>query len=282
MDVGHETTEQQADEQAALWNGPAGRAWVDAQEVLDRIFKPFEELLVGELRPGSSVLDVGCGTGGTTLAAARRLGPGGRCVGIDVSEPMIALARDRAERERSSARFIRADAQAHAFEPATFDVVLSRFGVMFFSEPVGAFANLRHATREDGRLRFVAWRGAEENPFMTTAERAAAPLLPGLPARRPDGPGQFGFADDQLVRTILERSGWREVDVWATDVACTLPEHELVGYLNRLGPVGRALQDADPDTRAHVVAAVRKAFDPFVQGSEVRWSAACWLVGARA
>jgi SAM-dependent methyltransferase len=155
------------DEQEALWNGPAGRAWVDEQEVLDRVLRPFEELLVGAA--AGRVLDVGCGTGSTTVAFARKTGA--RCVGVDISEPMLRFARARAEREGVAVEFVRADAQTYAFEPGSFDRILSRFGVMFFGDPVRAFANLRRA---GGELRFVAWRSANENPFMTTAERAAA------------------------------------------------------------------------------------------------------------
>ncbi|MBW8720333.1 MAG: class I SAM-dependent methyltransferase, partial [Variovorax paradoxus] len=178
-------TDQQHNEQAALWNGRGGRAWVDAQESLDQLFAPFENLLVDEARAASAqrVLDVGCGTGATTLAIAGVLGAAGHCVGADISEPMIAAARVRAERAGIPASFICGDVQRHAFEPASFDLVVSRFGVMFFDSPVQAFANLRHAAKDGAMLRAIAWRSAAENPFMTTAERAAAPLLPNLPAR---------------------------------------------------------------------------------------------------
>lgn len=184
-------TRRSADDQAARWNRPGGNAWVEMQAVLDEMFRPFEDLLVDAVSAGhgSRVLDVGCGTGGITLAVARRLAPAGRCLGVDISEPVIAAARARAEQEGTPASFVRADAQDHAFEPASFDFVISRFGVMFFNDSVRAFENLRHASTDEGRLRFVAWRAPAENPFMTTAERAAAPLLPDLPARRPDGPG---------------------------------------------------------------------------------------------
>jgi len=281
MDVTH----QAGNEQAALWNGRAGRAWVDAQEVLDQMFKPFEDRLAEAVRAGSGqrVLDVGCGTGSTTLAIARRLGAEGRCVGVDISEPMIAAARAHAEREEGTpARFVRADVQTHAFEPASFDLIVSRFGVMFFDDPVLAFANLRRAARDGAELRVIAWRSAAENPFMTTAERAAAPLLPDMPARRPDAPGQFAFADRQRVSAILEESGWAGIDIRPIDVDCTLPEKELLGYLGRLGPVGLVLQEADERTRRQVIDTVRAAFDPYVHGAEVRFTAACWLIGARA
>ena len=228
------------------------------------------------------MLDVGCGTGSTTLAVARLLGAKGRCIGIDISDPMIAAARARAERERTPASFIRANAQTHAFEPASFDMIISRFGVMFFDDLSGPSRTCGVPQGSDAELRFIAWRSAAENPFMTTAERAAAPLLPNLPARRPDAPGQFAFADQRRVYSILEESGWAEIDIRPIDVACTLPEKELVRYLTRLGPVGLILQEADERTRAHVIETVRAAFDPYVHGAEVHFTAACWMVGARA
>ncbi|GAA5057946.1 ubiquinone/menaquinone biosynthesis C-methylase UbiE [Thermocatellispora tengchongensis] len=272
------------DDHKARWNGTAGNAWVEAQAVLDELMRPFEDLLLEAISPGRGghVLDVGCGTGGTTVTAARRLGEQGHCVGIDISEPMIAAAEARAARAGVQASFIRADAQDHAFEPATFDAIISRFGVMFFDDPVRAFANLRRAAKSGADLRFIAWRSATENPFMTTAERAAAPLLPNLPTRRPDGPGQFAFADRSKVHHILEESGWTEIAIHPIDVPCTLPERELVGYFTRLGPVGLVLHEADDRTRAQVIETVRAAFEPYVHGEEVRFTGACWLVSARA
>jgi ubiquinone/menaquinone biosynthesis C-methylase UbiE len=279
MNAAHQTDNAQT----TLWNGLAGRAWVETQELLDQMFKPIEDLLVEAVSAGSGrrVLDVGCGTGSTTLAVARLLGARGRCTGIDISEPMITAARARAEREGTPAGFIRADAQTHAFEPASFDMIISRFGVMFFDDPVRAFANLRRALEADAQLRFIAWRSPSENPFMTTAERAAAPLLPNLPARRPDAPGQFAFADQRRVYRTLEESGWAEIDIQPIDVACTLPEKDLVRYLTRLGPLGLILHEADDRTRTQVIETVRAAFEPYVHGAEVRFTAACWMVGAR-
>jgi SAM-dependent methyltransferase len=279
-----DATHQSNDEQTTLWNGPAGRAWVETQELIDQALKPFEDLLIEAVSAGSGgrVLDVGSGTGSTTLAVARRLGAKGRSIGIDISEPMIAAARARAQRDGTPASFIRADAETHPFEPASFDMIISRFGVMFFDDPVRAFANLRRAARNGAELRFVAFRSAAENPFMTTAERAAAPLLPNLPARRPDAPGQFAFADRRRVCSILEQSGWAEIDIRPLDVACTLPEQGLMRYASRLGPVGLILQEADERTRTRVIKTVRAAFDPYVHGPEVHFTAACWWVGARA
>jgi SAM-dependent methyltransferase len=225
---------------------------------------------------------VGCGTGSTVLAVARLLGDANRSVGIDISEPMIGVARARAGRDGVPARFIRADAQSHVFEPAGFDMIISRFGVMFFEDSVAAFANLRRAATDDATLRFIAWRSPAENPFMTTAERAAAPLLPNIPPRRPDAPGQFAFADERRVHRILAESGWTAIDVRPLDVACTLPEKELIHYITQLGPLGVVLPEADERMRKRVIETVRSAFDPFVHGAEVRFSAACWMVSALA
>lgn len=260
-------TDRNDNGQAAHWNGRAGRAWADAQPMLDRMFEPFAQRLVEAARTGRRVLDVGCGAGATTLAVAQRLGARGRCVGVDVSRPLIAAARARAER---------------GGVPASFDTIISRFGVMFFENAVDAFANLLRAATSDASLAFVAWRTAAENPFMTTAERAAAPLVPNLPARQPDAPGQFFFGDARRIETVLAQSGWCGIDVRPIDVECTLPERELIGHFSRLGPLGQLFGDLDDATRARVVDTVRAAFAPYVHGAEVRFTAACWLVGARA
>jgi SAM-dependent methyltransferase len=271
------------EDQAAAWNGAAGLSWVEAQRPLDQLMKPLEELLVETVltRGARSVLDVGCGTGATTLAIARAL-RGGNCVGVDVSDPMLALARARAERERVPATFVRGDAQTHAFEPGAFDTIVSRFGIMFFADPVRAFANLRGAVRQGGGLALLAWRSPAENPFMTAAELAAAPFLPDIPPRRVDVPGPFAFADAHRVQGILEASGWVEIDVRPLDVVCKFAKSDLAGYVTRIGPLGRILRAADEQTRARITGAVLPAFDPYVHGDEVRFVAACWIIGGRA
>jgi SAM-dependent methyltransferase len=262
------------------WSG--GNAWIDAQEMLDGMFAPFEELLVQAVTAHAAkrVLDIGCGTGSTTIAAAGKVGGAGHAVGIDISDPMLAVARERAARAGVAATFICGDAQTHAMPQASFDFFISRFGVMFFSDPIQAFANLKRAATEDAGLYCIAWRGAEENPFMTTAERAVGSLLPNLPARVPNAPGQFGFADDGRVRGILEDAGWRGIEVSPLDVECKFPRRELERYTTRMGPVGNMLHEVDATTRGQVIEKLHSAFDEFVHGSEVRYNAACWAIGA--
>lgn len=270
--------------QAGLWNAGAGQAWVEEQDVIDEMFRPIEGLLLEAAGTGgvSRVLDVGCGAGGTTLALARRFGPGARCVGIDISAPMVDAARRRAAQAGMPLEFVCADAQRHALAAGSFDLVVSRFGVMFFDDPVAAFASLRRATRPGGRLCFVAWRAPGENPFMTAAERAARPLLPQLPERQADEAGQFGLASEERIRGILGQAGWEGLDLVRADVRCSFPERELGGYLERMGPVGRALEQAGKELRREVIARIRPAFDPYVDGASVRFTAACWLVQAHA
>jgi SAM-dependent methyltransferase len=178
--------------------------------------------------------------------------------------------------------FTCADAQEYAFGRGSFDLIVSRFGVMFFADSRSAFENLNRAAKKKAELCVIAWRGISENPFMTAAERAVASILPGLAARDLDGPGQFRFADAKRVRPILEASGWYEIDIRPIDRECSFPERELMRYVTLLGPLGRALRDVDEATKARVLAAVRPAFAPYVQGDTVRFNAACWKIGATA
>lgn len=271
-------------DQAALWNTTAGRTWVELQDLLDRVLAPFVGPVVEAGFPGSGgrVVDIGCGAGATTRAMARKLGPDGLALGVDISGPLVETATARAAAEGlDGAAFVQGDAQTYAFEPGAFDAVISRFGVMFFDDPEAAFANIRRAVRRDGRLAFVAWRGPAENPFMTTGVQAAAPFLPQMPAPAPDAPGQFGFADGARVRRILEAAGWRDVDVAPLDLPLSMAEADLMTYVTRMGPAGLALQQADEELRARIVAALEDAFRSFVRNGEARFDAACWHVTAR-
>jgi SAM-dependent methyltransferase len=252
--------------------------------MLDRLLQPFEQVLTDAVAASApkTVLDVGCGTGATTLAIARRLGTRAQCTGADISRPMIALARERAASEGLPVDFIEADAQTFDFGKARFDMLVSRMGVMFFGDPLRAFANLRAAAAPNAVLQCIVWRSAEENPFMTTAERAVAHLLPALPPRQPDEPGQFAFADPQRVTHILEQSGWRSIDIRPVDAPSTMSEQELHHYIGMMGPVGIALRQESEQVRHAAMSAMRTAFAPYVADGVVRYSSACWQVSARA
>jgi SAM-dependent methyltransferase len=272
-------------DQAALWNEASGRTWVEMQAMLDRMLAPFEARLTDAAfpGPGRSVLDIGCGAGATTLAMARRVGPEGLCLGVDISGPLVEAAKARAAAEGvTSAGFIEADAQTFAFDAGAFDAVISRFGVMFFDDPEAAFANIRRALRPGGRLTFTAWRSPAENPFMTAGARAVAPFVPAMPVPAPEAPGQFGFADGERVRRILTASGWSDIAVNLLDVPLEVAETDLLTYATRMGPAGLALRNADEPTRARAAEALREAFAPFVRDGAAHFTAACWMVTAQA
>jgi SAM-dependent methyltransferase len=253
------------------------------QQVLDRMLAPFVAPLIDAAFPGEGgrVLDVGCGAGATTLAMAKRLGANGRAVGVDISGPLLEAARSRAATEGvSTAMFVQADAQTHAFDPGSFNAMISRFGVMFFDDPEAAFNNMRRAMRVGAKLAFVAWRSPAENPFMTAAKRAAEPLLTNMPTPDPAAPGQFAFADADRVRGILQAGGWSDIDLQPLDVEGTVGESELLVYVTRLGPVGLALKEVDEATRARVTEVVHAAFRPYIKNGSARFGMACWLVTA--
>lgn len=266
------------------WNGAAARNWVEAQGIMDRLLKPFEEALVEAVWRESPrrVLDIGCGAGATTLAIARALGERGECVGVDISAAMVAAARARAERAGLPLRFVEADAETHGFEPGAADMIVSRFGVMFFDDAVRAFANLRRAALPGAAIRFIAWRDPSENPLMTAAAQAAAPLLPDLPQRKPGASGPFALADGERTQRLLAESGWEAIEIRPIDVPCALPAADLEPYVTRLGPVGEVFGSLPAPMQERVRAAILPAFAPFRAGEEIRFTAACWMAAARA
>ena len=268
-------------DQSALWNGPGGQVWVAQQAILDGLFQPMADLLVAELpETVTQLLDVGCGTGASLLASAAAR-PATHSTGLDISAPMLALARQRAEAAGLDADFIVADAQRHPLPSAHFDWIQSRLGVMFFEDSQAAFANLHRAATHGAGLRFIAWRSADENPFMTTAERAIGDAL-DLPPRVPGAPGQFAFADGGQVQRLVRAAGWKDVEVVAVDLPCSIAREDLPTYVGQLGPLGLALRSM-PEARAAVLRhQALAAFAPFIEGDRVRVDAACWLVRARA
>jgi SAM-dependent methyltransferase len=275
-------------EQVKYWN-EQGEKWVALQEVVDGQIGPLGERLMDEvaIASGECVLDVGCGCGATTLELARRVAPTGAVVGIDISMPMLARAEERARAaDVTNVRFTLGDAQMHAFDAGAFDVVFSRFGIMFFTHPDAAFANLRGALRCGGRLGFICWRSLQENPWLLVPLMAVAQHVPLPDPPAPGAPGPFALADGTRVRDLLTRAGFHAIAIEPFSDTIGVGGGDLdraVEIMLQLGPAGAALRQASTEPHRALVASVRAALAPYhTPEAGVRLPAAAWLVTAQA
>src|SRR3569833_2727563 len=193
-------------------------AWADVRQPLEQQLAPLGKRAFAALalKPGDHVLDIGCGGGETTLELARAVAPDGTVLGIDLSPAVLAFARGAAK-GCTRAQFINADAQAFPFEPASFDAAYSRFGVMFFADPIAAFSNIHRSLKPGGRLAFVCWRALNENQLDLLPLQAASAYLPPQPVHDRDAPGPFAFAKPERVRGILARAGFTDIEITAHD-----------------------------------------------------------------
>jgi ubiquinone/menaquinone biosynthesis C-methylase UbiE len=268
----------------------AGEAWTRLQDRTDAQIDPPGRAAMERLplSPGQRVLDVGCGCGQTLLQLADRVGPSGRVLGVDISQPMLARARERAA-ARPEISLVEADAQSYRLPPASFDAVYSRFGVMFFEDPRAAFANLRAALRPGGHLAFVCWQEIDRNPWAAIPLAAVQRLQPSaqLPELlQPGRPGPFSFADPDHVRAILSDAGFTSIqlDRWEAPLhiggAMTLAEAR--DYARQIGPAARAIAASPEEARPALEAALEQAHAPFVTDRGVLMDGACWLVTAKA
>jgi len=272
-------------EQIAYWNSVAAQRWLDLDAKQDVVFAPITEALFARawLASGERVVDVGCGGGGTTIDVAGRVGPTGRSVGLDVSRPMLDAARRRAP-PGSPIEFILADAATHVFAPASFDALVSRFGVMFFADPVGAFANLRRALTPGGRAVFACWRAAKLNSWQMTPLRAALRHVPRLPEHGPEDPGPFSFADEARVRRVLGRAGFAKIELapidLEIDIAAGQGFESAMATAQSIGAASRAMEGRSELERAAAVEEIRAALAPLRRGGTLPLGAAVWIVTA--
>jgi SAM-dependent methyltransferase len=266
--------------QVEYWNTAVGETWAELQDQMDRQLRPLGEAGIRALAPqlGEAILDIGCGCGDTTLSLAGAVSPGGSVLGADISEPMLAIARARAGQAQAS--FLLADVQTAALGEARFDAAFSRFGVMFFADPVVAFANIRRSLKPGGRLTFVCWRPAAENAWMSVPLEAARPLLPPLPETDPTAPGPFAFADSGRVAGILEAAGFTSVRLSPFDMLIGSGDlAQTLALTLRVGPLSRALRE-HPQCRDATPGVVREALSAYVTDQGVVMPAAIWIVTA--
>jgi SAM-dependent methyltransferase len=271
-------------EQREYWNGADSREWVDAAERYDEMLAPFVAPLLDAAAParGERALDVGCGNGFTTLAVAELVG-NGEVVGVDLSSAMLENARRRAaSRAITNARFLEADAQADAL-PGPFDLLLSRFGIMFFDDPISACANLGRSLADDGRVAFVCWCSLPENEWVRVQANAASAHVAAA-AIDADGPGPFRYGDPTPFVRALEHAGLRRVQVERFDTTILLGGRgdldTAMAFLAGSGMTRRLLGDAAPEAQGRAVEAVREALAAFETPDGVRLGAAAWIVTA--
>jgi ubiquinone/menaquinone biosynthesis C-methylase UbiE len=265
--------------QVEYWNGEAGTHWTEEAEAMDGMLAEVGAVVLARagLSPGERVLDVGCGSGALTLMAQQRVGATGQAIGIDISTRLLANAERRATQQASRAQFISADASSWRAD-AQVDVVLSRFGVMFFDQPTAAFANILRSVKSHGRMVFACWRSPRDNDLASGIMQATAHLFPA-PAEKPDprAPGPFAFADRDYLTGLLTTAGWHDVEFETWDGALPLPRasaHENAEWLTRLGPVAR-LRAEHPSVSSESITA---ALTPFLSSRER--DAKCFLQGA--
>jgi SAM-dependent methyltransferase len=272
-------------DQIAFWNGPAGQHWADRQALQDILLKPVADILIGRARAkaGERIVDVGCGSGAISLALARQVGPSGHVLGIDISGPMLARARQIAP-AGLPVDFVQADATVYPFDPASFDLLVSRFGVMFFADPALSFGNLRRSMRPSGRLAFACWREPRENPFFMVPLQAVYKHAPKLPQLGPEDPGPFAFASEQRVTRILGEAGFTGIAMEPCNLSLDLAvgrglDGAVEGALE-IGPSARALAEQPPDVVAAATRSIREALAPLVRGQSVPLGGSIWIVTA--
>jgi ubiquinone/menaquinone biosynthesis C-methylase UbiE len=274
-------------DQIAYWNGPSGQHWVDRQQMQDVVLAPISEILLDRTDAGAGerVVDVGCGCGALAISLAQKVGATGHVLGIDISAPMLERARQIAPATLPLS-FALADATVYPFEPASFDLLVSRFGVMFFADPALSFANLRQALRSSGRLAFACWRDVRENPFFMAPLQAVYKHAPKLPQLGPEDPGPFSFASEQRVRRILSEAGFQGIAMEACnlslDIAVGRGLDMAVQSTLEIGPSARALAEQPPAVIAAATESIREALVPFAKEEGILLPASIWIVTANA
>lgn len=277
--------------QIADWNGENGERWRVNQERLDRMLAPYGDaaIVAADPSPGERALDIGCGAGATSLDLAARVGARGEVLGVDISEVLIGRARERVP-AGAPLTFEVADAGRAPLPQAHFDLLFSRFGVMFFDDPAATFAHLCGALKPGGRLCFICWRAAAENDWVRLPMAALQGVLPMPPAPDPEAPGPFSFGDRARVTHILETAGFANISFTPLDHPQLYGEgadaaaavEDALRLSMQIGPLARLLPDQPEDVRERALAALRALFAARAEGGRITIDGAAWIVKAAA
>lgn len=268
------------EEQIEYWNENAGLKWAEHQKALDAMLAPATSVLIeaAAIQPGERVLDIGCGTGETSLIAVEA---GAQVTGVDISEPMLALAKSRAD---GRIELLLADASEYQAN-TVFDLVMSRFGVMFFEDPASAFANIRKNLKPGGRMAFACWQSPKVNDWVMVPMKAIKPLLPEAPETDPHAPGPFAFADAERLDSILRGAGFDNIEIVPQAINVCLTQSGgvdgAVDFSSQIGPASRALGEVDEALRPKLLAALKEALEPHDRDGRIALPGGIWIVTAR-
>ncbi len=269
-------------DQATYWDSQS--SWIAHQNAMDALLEPVLQMVLeaAALRQGERVLDVGCGTGASLIAAAERVGNQGKVTGVDISQTLLDLAQARCTAR--NIEVLRADAQTEAI-PGLFDVLISRFGVMFFEDTVAAFRNLSKALGQNGRVSIAAWGPAPENPYFMKAAKAVRKTLGEMPKVDRTLPGPFAMENAKKTKTLLEVAGLTGVSV-RTSATYLTPIGSLTDLAElclAIGPAasGLAYFEADAIQRNALAASLKEEFAEYETPEGLRIPAAINLIYAK-
>ena len=272
-------------DQAEAWDGPEGEHWALHHERFDRTISPHHRTLMPAtaIAPGERVLDIGCGNGLTSRDAARAVGPSGSVLGVDLSGPMLARATQLAKDEGlDNVRFEQADAQVHRFEQGAYDLVMSRFGIMFFLDPVAAFTNIASALRPGGRLVAAVWQSVPANEWVS-AMRDALAVGRDLPMPPPGAPSPFSLADPDFARSVLTDAGFTDIDFARSEHPWHMGSQtdDAYDFITGLHVIKMMLEDLDDATRAQALDNLRATIAAHQTPDGVVFGSAAWIITAR-
>jgi len=272
-------------EQKKFWNEKKGEIWVSLESKIDKMLGPLGDQAIKILKPkvGEKILDIGCGTGSTSQTLSKLVGESGIITGIDISKPILNFAQKQKENKKiKNINFIQADAQNHQFSDLNFDAVFSRFGIMFFEDPISAFKNIKKSLSCNGRLTFVCWSKREDNDWINLSSNVARQFLELPPKANPKEPGPFAFEDYFYIEEILIKSGWKNIKIkeYKQNIVIGKTLDYAADFLSRMGPMSVPFENANEQTKEKVISALKECYSQYFTAKGVEFHFSSWIVSA--
>ena len=272
-------------DQKEFWNEKKGKIWISLEKNIEKMLGPLGDHAINTLKPkvGEKILDVGCGTGSTSLKLSKLVGKEGLITGIDISEPILGFAKKQANVKRiKNIKFVLADAQNFQFSENNYDAVFSRFGIMFFEDPITAFKNIRKSLKDKGRLTFICWCSREENDWINLSSNIASQFLELPPKANPKDPGPFALEDHRYIEEILINSGWKNIVIKNHGEKIIVGEtlDSSAEFLSRMGPMSVPFENANEQTKEKVISALKECYSKYLTPKGVEFHFSSWIVSA--